>query len=260
MPTTARSLPAAERHRQSSLFGTVVIALRTLSLAVILALAVRTFLYEPFSIPSESMQPALLPGDYILVAKYPYGYSAVSFPWVGATGGERVGAKLPRRGDVIVFRTPQDGEIYIKRVIGLPGETVGVANGRPTLGDEAAAPRRIADYFIESTSDCRPARRVGDGCVFRRYREELPDGISVDTLDTETTSPLDASMMVEIPAGHVFVMGDNRDDSQDSRVDAASGGFGTVPVEAIIGRASIIFFSHRADEGEIRWNRFGRRI
>ena len=204
---------------------------RTLVYAVAIALAVRTLLYEPFNIPSGSMKPTLLVGDYLFVSKFAYGYSKHSLPFSLPLFGGRILGSLPERGDVAVFKLPSDNRTdYIKRIVGLPGDQLQVIGGVLHVNGEAAARVRIEDF-----SDDDGTSR---GAV-TRYRETLPNGRSFDVLDLMERGSLDNTKIYVVPEGHVFAMGDNRDNSLDSRTNNV----GFVPIENLIGRAEIIFFS-----------------
>jgi signal peptidase I len=205
---------------------------RTLIYAVAIALAVRTFLYEPFNIPSGSMKPTLLVGDYLFVSKFAYGYSRHSLPFSLPLINGRIFAQLPERGDVAVFKLPSDNRTdYIKRIIGLPGDRIQVRKGILYVNDEPAERVRIEDFRDDDGSS------TGE---VARYRESLPDGgRSFTVLDVSTRGALDNTPVYEVPEGHVFAMGDNRDNSMDSRVPNV----GFIPIENLIGRAEIIFFS-----------------
>jgi signal peptidase I len=204
---------------------------RTLIYAVAIALAVRTFLYEPFNIPSGSMKPTLLVGDYLFVSKFAYGYSRHSLPFSLPLIDGRIFAELPERGDVAVFKLPSDDRTdYIKRIIGLPGDRLQVRDGILYINGEAAERVRLENF------------RDDDGTSngeLARYRETLPDGRSYSVLDIVAKGSLDNTQVYEVPEGHVFAMGDNRDNSLDSRVSNV----GFIPIENLIGRAEIIFFS-----------------
>lgn len=241
------------------------------------ALLIRTFLFAPFSIPSGSMLPNLMAGDHLFVAKWPYGYSRYAFPFgLAAFDGRWLGG-LPERGDIVVFRYPGAGEEdYVKRVIGLPGDHVEVRNGIVILNGRPLQRRRIADFAmsVSPNSPCRPigaTRRVeaagGAGCAYPRYRETLPGGRSYDVLDQVDGGGADDFAALTIPDGHLFVMGDNRDDSFDSRFAVAAGGVGLLPADKVIGRAAIAFWSTDGSAewlkpwtwfGAARWDRIGQ--
>ena len=229
--------------------------LRFIIVVAVLAWAFRSFVFAPFSIPSGSMLPTLFIGDYLAVAKWPYGFSRHSFPFGFPPFRGRILSHLPDRGDVVVFVPPADErEDYVKRVIGLPGDTVEVRdgtvilNGKPVRRDDPE-PLPVP---ISANSPCRTvagatpdiqsegAKRT---CVYRTYRETLPSGGSYRVIDQVDNPIADAMSPVKVPAGHLFLMGDNRDDSLDSRFSVAEGGIGMVPVENLVGRASVIFWS-----------------
>ena len=204
---------------------------RTLVYAVAIALAVRTLAYEPFNIPSGSMKPTLLVGDYLFVSKFAYGYSRHSLPFSLPLFDGRIFGSLPERGDVAVFKLPSDDRTdYIKRIVGLPGDELQVIGGVLHVNGEPVTRVRIEDFTDDDGTSNGSAPR---------YRETLPNGRSFDTLDLMSRGSLDNTKVYEVPAGHVFAMGDNRDNSMDSRTDAV----GFVPLENLIGRAEIIFFS-----------------
>jgi len=222
-----------------------------LSLAL-LAWILRSLIIAPFSIPSGSMLPTLRIGDYLLVAKWPYGYAQVSFPWGFPPIHGRVLGGLPTRGDVVVFRHPTEDADLIKRVIGLPGDTIEVhggavlLNGRPLVREALPAFRMP----ISPNSPCKtisaPAVLQTAGtayCLYPAFREQLPDGITYTTLDQVSDGQADDFPATRVPSGHVFLMGDNRDDSLDSRFAPAQGGVGMLPVDKLIGRALVTFWS-----------------
>ena len=206
--------------------------------ALVIALLFQTVLFQPFRIPSESMTPTLLIGDYLFVSKYSYGYSRYSIPLSLPLFSGRVFATPPARGDVAVFRLPtDDSEDYIKRVIGLPGDRIQMRRGVLHINDEPVRRERIEDYVDREQEDLV---RV------ERWRETLPNGVAYTALNLVDGGPLDDTPVYRVPAGHYFMMGDNRDDSVDSRVLST---VGYVPFENMVGRAEIIFFSVRAGAG-----------
>lgn len=210
---------------------------KTIILAVFLALIVRTLLFEPFNIPSGSMKPTLLIGDYLFVSKTSYGYSQYSFPFSLAPIEGRVWTSPPEQGDIVVFKLPSNPHIdYIKRIVALPGDTVQIQNGRLYLNG-TLVPRQELGY--ESVTD-----RFGRTTSMVKYRETLPNGVQHFIYEESDSHPLDNTKEYKVPEDHVFVMGDNRDNSQDSRVE---GHVGPVPFENLVGRAEILFFSVTGD-------------
>jgi len=205
---------------------------KTIVYAVLIALGIRTFLYEPFNIPSASMVPTLLVGDYLFVSKFSFGYSFASMPYSAKLFDGRVAPSLPERGDVVVFKLPRDGKTdYIKRLVGLPGDRVQVIRGVLHVNGEAAKLERIED-FLES--DGGFARRVP------QFVETLPGGRQHRVLKLHNDGFYNNTPEYTVPAGHYFAMGDHRDNSQDSR-DPNAVGF--VPFENLVGRAQFLFFS-----------------
>lgn len=229
--TQTASPPAAETKLLDK--GEAGEFFRTALLAILLALFIRTFFYEPFNIPSGSMQPTLEIGDYLFVSKPAYGYSRYSFPFGLAPIEGRHFGKLPQRGDIAVFKLPSNPSIdYIKRVIGLPGDTVQVVNGRLYLNGtrverEAVGLRQVEKYD-------------GRDHAMMEYIETLPGGVLHRIYEESDNGDLDNTPAYTVPEGHYFMMGDNRDNSQDSRVQDL---VGFVPLENIVGRADILFFS-----------------
>ena len=221
---------------------------------VLLTWALRSFIVQPFNIPSGSMLPTLYIGDYLIVAKWPYGYSRYSFPGAMPSFAGRMFERLPKRGDVVVFRHPGENADLIKRVIGVPGDTVAVVNGRLMLNGKLVPRSKLppAQVAISANSPCRaiPPRvlaislRPGKSvCMYPAFLETLPGGPSYTVLDQIDRGPADDFAAVKVPVGHLFLMGDNRDDSLDSRFPEFAGGVGMVPVDQLIGRALVTFWS-----------------
>ncbi len=225
--------------------------------ALAIATGLRIAAYEPFNIPSESMLPNLIIGDYLLVAKYPYGYSRYSMPFGLPLFKGRVMEKAVTRGDVAVFKWPSDNRTdYIKRIIGLPGDRLQMIDGKLYLNGMKVVRKRVVDFKVWDTlnstcgnpaSKLYPYRRVLPSgvavCVVPQYREYLPEGRSYLTLDLQRLGPSDNTGVYTVPPGYYFAMGDNRDDSEDSRVSVGAGGVGYVPAENLVGRADLLFFS-----------------
>ncbi|MDD2867561.1 signal peptidase I [Neomegalonema sp.] len=205
---------------------------RTIVYALLIALAFRVVLFQPFSIPSGSMKSTLLVGDYLFVSKYAYGYSRYSLPFSPDLFSGRILAREPERGDVIVFKLPTDNATdYVKRLVGLPGDRIQVQRSRLYINGELLPQRRIADF-----SDLLPdGRKINHA----RFIETMPNGREYEVLNYSDHSPTDNTPEFVVPAGHYFMMGDNRDDSMDSRTTHV----GYVPAENLIGRAEIIFLS-----------------
>ena len=221
---------------------------------VLVVVIFRSFIFSPFNIPSESMMPGLVNGDQLLAAKWPYGYSKNSFPLMPG----RIFASGPERGDVVIFKHPIDGIDYIKRAIGLPGDTVEMRDGQLILNGEPV-PKVPVDNFVipqSPNTQCHvfaEAITLADGapaCSYLQFRETLPNGVSYNVLDFGTFQQ-DNFGPVVIPEGKFFAMGDNRDNSQDSRFPAEpGGGVGIVPEENLVARASVMMWS---TDGSVEW-------
>ncbi len=225
---------------------------RTIVYAVAIAVVVRTFLYEPFNIPSGSMKPTLLVGDYLFVSKFAYGYSRHSLPFSPPIGGGRLFGDLPERGDVAVFKLPSNNRTdYIKRIVGLPGDRIQVKAGVLFVNDQEIARTAVEDFIDDgpaSRMSCRSFVTEGDGATHavKRFEESIPALDSAEEPATYTVldecpegnGDYDNTNVFTVPEDHVFAMGDNRDNSLDSRAKV-----GYVPLENLVGRAEIIFFS-----------------
>lgn len=227
---------------------------------VVIVTVFRSFIFSPFNIPSESMLPRLQNGDYLLAAKWPYGFSRHSLPFgLPLLPESRILASPPERGDVVIFKQPPLKELdYIKRVIGLPGDTVQMIDGALHLNGQPVPRQRLADFEIRVSPNTRcysvqfAAKSAAgeDVCRYPRYRETLPGGRSYEVLDLgprekDTTEP------VIVPEGQLFLMGDNRDNSEDSRFPAEPGrGIGLVPMDNLVARATVMMWS---TDGSAQW-------
>ena len=225
--------------------------------AIVIAGVIRTFLFEPFKIPSGSMYPTLEVGDFLFVSKYTYGYSKHSFPFSFPGYEGRIWSDLPKRGDVVVFKYPGDNKTdFIKRVIGLPGDTIQMKNGRLYINGEPTKRETIGTYIIDEY--------VTLPMKYTEYVETFPEGTAHRILEISDEQKIDNTVEFKVPDGHYFMMGDNRDNSNDSRKDV-----GFVPFDNIEGKARFLFYSHDDSIvwynpiswiGAIRWNRLFNKI
>ena len=225
--TKPKEMPLPEKEEGAGEF------FKTAILAILLAMFIRTFFFEPFNIPSGSMLPTLQIGDYLFVSKTSYGYSEHSFPFGLGNFEGRVMESAPERGDVIVFKLPSDTSIdYIKRLIGLPGDEIQVKKGRLYINGEMVDREPVGMTRIPSPN--------GGHDSMMEYIETLPGGVMHKIYEESDSEPLDNTDVFTVPEGHYFMMGDNRDNSQDSRVEEL---VGYVPADNLVGRAEVLFFS-----------------
>lgn len=232
--------------------GGIVETIKTIVYALLIAGVFRTLFFQPFWIPSGSMKETLLIGDFLFVNKMAYGYSRHSCPFSICPFSGRLFFSEPEHGDVVVFRHPVNGSDFIKRVVGLPGDTVQMQDGVLWLNG-APLPQEPAGQFEEVFDRQGPMGNlprcenspVGQGglCTKSRFTETMPNGRSYPVLNIDDGGFGDNTPVFTVPAGHYFFVGDNRDNSQDSRYGRAVGGVGFVPAENLIGRADRVMFS-----------------
>lgn len=230
--------------------------------ALLIALVIRTFLFQPFNIPSGSMKATLLVGDYLFVSKFSYGYSHYSLPFAPPLFPGRIFAGQPDRGDIVVFRHGPDD--FIKRVIGLPGDRIQVTDAVVSINGAPVQRQRVADFT--GPDPCHNTERIGPVVRVAQWREQLPNGVTYNTLQCASYGGFpDTTDVYTVPPDHFFMMGDNRENSEDSRFADVS----YVPLENLIGRAQILFFSigggYSALEvwrwpEAVRWNRLFRLV
>lgn len=246
-------------------YGTFLIKL------ALIVVIFRSFILSPFNIPSESMHPRLLIGDYLLVAKWPYGYSKYSLPFAPNLFSGRIFGSLPERGDVVVFRGPgeRDNVDFIKRAIGLPGDVISMKEGVLHINGTPVKREKMPDWLVPVTENMRDATALEGGsspcwraeyeeklaggevrCRYRRFKETLPNGRSYESLDIADGQQVDDIEPIVVPEGHLLMMGDNRDRSADSRRTDDGVWIGLVPIENVVGRAQIMMFS---TDGTARW-------
>jgi signal peptidase I len=232
----AMARPTLGPESESSL-RRVLAAAKGPAIVLALVLASRTVLAQPFYVPSGSMEPTLLIGDELIVAKYAYGFSRYSLPVdLGFSSEHRLLESMPEYGDVVVFRLPRDpNQVYVKRTIGLPGDRIQMREGRLWINGSMLPLRRDGRGRVEQED--------GSEINAARFIETLPNGREHPIFKLDTRGALDDTRVFVVPAGHVFMMGDNRDNSLDSRVPAVAGGVGFVPLENLIGRAEVVLGS-----------------
>lgn len=271
IPADAESQPAQPEKQPKKEEENFFVFLLKLAAVVLIF---RSFLFAPFNIPSESMLPRLWKGDYLLAAKWPYGYSQYSLPLSAPLIPGRIFPNQPKRGDVVIFKAPPANDTdWIKRVIGLPGDQLQMIQGVLHINGAPIRKERIADFTIPVTPntqcyDARFEKRDAAGhavCSYPQFRETLPEGKSYNVLDlgdfrADNTPP------VMVPEGQLFLMGDNRDNSMDSRFPTSEGGIWIVPQANLVGRATIMMFSTDGSAEWLkpwtwvtatRWNRIG---
>jgi signal peptidase I len=235
--------------RQSA--GSFMETVRTIIYAVLIAVVVRTLAYEPFNIPSGSMKPTLLVGDYLFVKKWVYGYSRYSFPFSWPPFSGRIWEAPVQRGDIVVFKYPEDNKTdFIKRIVGLPGDRIQMKKGILYINDQPVTREQVEDWIDE------------DGHRYTRYIETLPNGVRHPILEEGDDKELDNTKEFTVPAESYFAMGDNRDHSSDSRAWPTTN---FVPAQNLVGRASFLFYSTAVQGGslwpvwesipETRWGR-----
>lgn len=231
-PSVTATAETAERPRPNEFLEVV----KTVGAALLIALALRVVVFQPYTIPSSSMEPGLRTGDYVIVSKFAYGWSRASLPFNPPLGSGRLFGQAPHRGDVIVFRLPRDPQqVYVKRLIGVPGDRVQVRGGQ-VIVNGAAIPQQPAGFIEDPEA---PGRRV------LQVKEPRPDGERYVTYDAGPDHEGDDTGVYVVPAGHYFFMGDNRDNSLDSRWPKAADGVDYVPAENLIGRVELVLVSWR---------------
>jgi signal peptidase I len=273
-PETSPALPAGKKPQEEENFFVFLFKL------AVIVLVFRSFIFSPFNIPSESMLPRLVNGDYLLAAKWPYGFSSYSLPFSLPLIPGRVLASEPKRGDIAIFKAPPANNVdYIKRVIGLPGDTIQMKGGVLFINGVAVPKVKVADFEVAvspNTSCYQPRYGASvnyemtkpDGekvCHYPQFRETLPNGKSYNVLDMEVT-PKDDTEPYIVPQGNLFMMGDDRDNSLDSRFATEENGIGYVPQANLVGRATIMMWSTDGSSSWIkpwtwvsaaRWKRIG---
>jgi signal peptidase I len=236
----SENVQSVKTPEKSGAWHELVEIFKTIFWALLIALVLRVIFFQPFTIPSASMEPNLYEGDYIIVSKFSYGYSHHSIPFSPPLFKGRIMDKPAERGDVVVFKLPSDNRTdYVKRVVGVAGDRIQMKNGLLYVNDKLV-PREALSPIRED---------VGGGYIrdVPRYEERLASGESFVTQDFGTDGELDNTDVFIVPEGHYFMMGDNRDNSSDSRVNPAIGGVGFVPAENLVGKAQIILLSWKPE-------------
>ena len=232
MLVMAKKDKAKDKKPANPLLETVSTVIWALGIAIVL----RTFLFQPFHIPSGSMLPGLMKGDYIITTKYSIGYgkyAAAPFPFPVKKG--RLLERQPERGDVIVFRPEGDDKNFIKRLVGLPGDQIQVRKGKLFINGKAISSELVGEETF--------VNQYGDDAIAAAWRETFHNGNSYIVYDVQKNSQLDNTQVRTVPAGYYFMMGDNRDNSFDSRVSVIKGGAGFVPTENLMGKAEFVLLS-----------------
>ena len=237
--------------KKQKISGGIIEFIKTILYALILAGVIRTLLFQPFWIPSGSMKPTLLVGDFIFVNKFSYGYSQYSCPFSICPINNRLFSRSPKRGDVVVFRHPVNGKDFVKRLIGMPGDLISLRDGKLLINDKEVKYTPLND-FVEVKSSQGPLASIprcenspvalGASCKKSHFLEELPNGRSHSVLNIGSSFG-DNTPQFTVPEQNYFFLGDNRDNSLDSRFGISSGGVGFVPAKYLIGRVDKIIFS-----------------
>ena len=215
--------------------------IKTFSIAILIALTLRTFAFEPFSIPSGSMKPTLLEGDYLFVSKYSYGYSRHSFPMSFPNFKGRIFGKYPERGDVAVFKFTKNTKIdYIKRIVGLPGDKIQIKNDLLFINEKELERESLGLWSAKNVNNIM--------YTYDKYSEKISETVNYEILDASPNGMLDNTDVYTVPEGHFFALGDNRDQSSDSRILSQ---LGFIPFKNLVGKAQIIFYSR--DRSEPLW-------
>ncbi|HEX7945228.1 MAG TPA: signal peptidase I [Phenylobacterium sp.] len=231
---------SAEAPDKTSAWKEIVEIVKTVLYALLIALVLRIIFFQPFTIPSASMEPNLYEGDYIIVSKFSYGYSKHSIPFSPPLFNGRILEQQAKRGDIVVFKLPSDNRTdYVKRVIGLPGDRIQMKQGLLYVNDQLVPREQLSPVKSEL-----PGGQVRE---IARFQERLATGKTFVTQDFGPDNPYDNTDVYVVPEGNYFMMGDNRDDSSDSRVPPALGGVGYVPAENLEGKAQIILLSWKPE-------------